>query len=222
MVLLPRHPTHAPGTGIADILCLSGPGHYRRRILCGKDPYRYWEKFLYERRPGCRTIPCKTAGCCSCGWIILAVTSLGGAIGSASVYPAPFCDDTTEWTYRISGAVWNNTLPSRLVENLPDDYKDQASTIFSSIKVAMKYARGTDVRDAIVLSYKQVQRILAIVAFAVMIPNLVLMFVIRDVKLSNDMTLVDHGEDIGAESRKNGVASIAGSVEKRSVEDVKN
>ncbi|PBK97679.1 MFS general substrate transporter [Armillaria gallica] len=137
--------------------------------------------------------------------IILAVTSLGGAIGSA-----------------ISGAIWNNTLPSRLVENLPDDYKDQASTIFSSIKVAMKYARGTDVRDAIVLSYKQVQRILAIVAFAVMIPNLVLMFFIRDVKLSNDMTLVDHGEDIGAESRKDGVASIAGSDEKRSVEDVKN
>ncbi|KAK0439776.1 major facilitator superfamily domain-containing protein [Armillaria borealis] len=137
--------------------------------------------------------------------IILAVTSLGGAIGSA-----------------ISGAIWNNTLPSRLVENLPDDYKDQASTIFSSIKVAMKYARGTDVRDAIVLSYKQVQRILAIVAFAVMIPNLVLMFFIRDVKLSNDMTLVDHGDDMGAESRKDGVASIAGSDEKRSVEDVKN
>ncbi|KAK0221833.1 hypothetical protein IW262DRAFT_1551509 [Armillaria fumosa] len=137
--------------------------------------------------------------------IILALTSLGGAIGSA-----------------ICGAVWNNTLPSRLVENLPDDYKDQASTIFSSIKVVMKYARGTDVRDAIVLSYKQVQRILAIVAFAVMIPNLVFMFFIRDVKLSNDMTLVDHEEDIGAESRKDGVTSIAGSDEKRSVEDVKN
>lgn len=136
--------------------------------------------------------------------IILALTSLGGAIGSA-----------------ISGAVWNNTLPARLVENLPDEYKDQASTIFSSIKVAMKYARGTDVRDAIVLSYKQVQRILAIVAFAVMIPNLVLMFFIRDVKLSNDMTLVDHEEDIDAESHKDGVASIAGSDEKRSVEDVK-
>ncbi|KAK0187992.1 major facilitator superfamily domain-containing protein [Armillaria mellea] len=136
--------------------------------------------------------------------IILALTSLGGAIGSA-----------------ISGAVWNNTLPSRLVENLPDDYKDQASTIFSSIKVAMKYARGTDVRDAIVLSYKQVQRILAIVAFAVMIPNLVLMFFIRDIKLSNDMTLVDHEDDIGAESHKDDVASIAGSDEKRSVEDVK-
>lgn len=136
--------------------------------------------------------------------IILALTSLGGAIGSA-----------------ISGAVWNNTLPARLVENLPDEYKDQASTIFSSIKVAMKYARGTDVRNAIVLSYKQVQRILAIVAFAVMIPNLVLMFFIRDVKLSNDMTLVDHEEDIDAESHKDGVASIAGSDEKRSVEDVK-
>ncbi|KAK0464546.1 major facilitator superfamily domain-containing protein [Desarmillaria tabescens] len=137
--------------------------------------------------------------------IILALTSLGGAIGSA-----------------ISGAVWNNTLPSRLVENLPDDYKDQASTIFSSIKVAMKYARGTVVRDAIVLSYKQVQRILAIVAFAVMIPNLLFMFFIRDVKLSNDMTLADHEEDAGVESHKGVAASIAASDEKRSVEDVKN
>ncbi|KAK0201761.1 hypothetical protein DFS33DRAFT_1017447 [Desarmillaria ectypa] len=123
--------------------------------------------------------------------IILAVTSLGGAIGSA-----------------ISGALWNNTLPSRLVVNLPEDNKNQASTIFPSIKVATKYARGTEVRDAIVFSYKQVQRILAVVAFVVMIPNLLFMFFIRDVKLSNDMTLADHGEDTGAESHKCGAASI--------------
>ncbi|KAG7443014.1 uncharacterized protein BT62DRAFT_1009616 [Guyanagaster necrorhizus] len=156
--------------------------------------------------------------------IILALTSLGGAIGSA-----------------ISGAIWSNMLPSCLVENLPEDYKDQASTIFSSIKVAMKYARGTEprvpipcpsvrpymqggdvVRDAIVLSYKQVQRILTIVAFTVMVPNLLFMFFIRDVKLSDDMTLVDHGEDTAVASHKDGATSVTRSDEKRSVEDVKS
>ncbi|KAL2315904.1 Siderophore-iron transporter Str1 [Schizosaccharomyces pombe] len=79
--------------------------------------------------------------------LVSTVTPIGGAVGSA-----------------ISGAIWNSVMPKRLEKNLPSDLKDQAYTIFESLTVQLSYTRGTDARNAIILSYSEVQKILTSVA----------------------------------------------------------
>lgn len=62
----------------------------------------------------------------------------------------------------IAGAIWNNVLPEQLYQRLPEDSKNQSSTIFGDIVVQMSYADGSPERDAIVDAYGDVQRKLVI------------------------------------------------------------
>ncbi|KAJ2986482.1 hypothetical protein NUW58_g3300 [Xylaria curta] len=77
--------------------------------------------------------------------VALALFSLFGSIG-ASVGLA------------IAGALWTNTLPAKLYEFLPEDFKDKTGEIFGSIIVQRSFPMGTPVRDAIIAAYADVQR----------------------------------------------------------------
>ncbi|WBW72074.1 plasma membrane siderophore-iron transmembrane transporter Str1 [Schizosaccharomyces osmophilus] len=79
--------------------------------------------------------------------LVLTITPLGGAIGSA-----------------ISGAIWESVLPKQLQKLLPDDMKDQASTIFGNLTQQLAHPRGSDTREAIIAAYCNVQKILTSVA----------------------------------------------------------
>ena len=98
--------------------------------------------------------------------ILGTVTSIGGAVGLA-----------------ISGAIWTNTLPKQLAQNLPASINNQSTTIFGSLTNQLSYPRGSPERDAIIASYAYTQKILCIVATAVSTGALILAFGLKDVHL---------------------------------------
>ena len=72
--------------------------------------------------------------------VYLTVLEIGGAVGSA-----------------ISGAVWSANILSKLQKYLPDNAKDQASTISSSVTIAStQYPRGSPEREAIDRAYQDI------------------------------------------------------------------
>jgi hypothetical protein len=95
-----------------------------------------------------------------------AFNSIGGAVGLA-----------------ISGAIWTNTLPQQLAQNLPPSINNQSSTIFGSLTEQLSYARGSPERDGIIMSYAYLQKILCIAATCISIVNLVLVWGLKDVRL---------------------------------------
>jgi hypothetical protein len=92
--------------------------------------------------------------------------SIGGAVGLA-----------------ISGAIWTNTLPQQLAQNLPPSINNQSSTIFGSLTEQLSFARGSPERDGIIMSYAYLQKILCIAATCISIVNLILVWGLKDVRL---------------------------------------
>ncbi|KAF5667715.1 major facilitator superfamily transporter [Fusarium denticulatum] len=86
----------------------------------------------------------------------------------------------------IGGALWNTLLPRRLAANLPEEVKANSTAIFRSIVVAQSFELGTETRDAINLSYRMTQQILAIGSLSLSIPLLLMMFFFRNVKLAKE------------------------------------
>ncbi|KAI9372964.1 hypothetical protein BJX61DRAFT_552511 [Aspergillus egyptiacus] len=110
--------------------------------------------------------------------VFFAAMSVGGAIGTS-----------------VAGAIWRNTLPGKLTEHLPAEFKNQSQAIFGSIVVAQKYEVGTPVRDAIDASYRQSQRLLGIAALAALAPMLIIMFFLENVPLNEQTTLADENDE---------------------------
>lgn len=85
----------------------------------------------------------------------------------------------------VSGAIWTNTLPGRLVHHLPADLKEQATAIYADIEVQLGYEWGSPGREAIVAAYGDVQRLMAIAGAALM-PLLFLSILIwKDLNVKN-------------------------------------
>lgn len=93
----------------------------------------------------------------------------------------------------VSGAIWRNILPDKLVEYLPESDKSKAMSIFQSIVNAKKYEIGSPVRLAIDRSFRESQMLPAIVATALCVPGLVIMWFIKTI------TLVDKEKEQGEE-----------------------
>ncbi|KAL2827953.1 siderophore iron transporter mirA [Aspergillus cavernicola] len=121
--------------------------------------------------------------------VFFASMSIGGAIGTS-----------------VAGAVWRSTLPKKLTEHLPAEFKNQSEAIFGSIVVAQKYEVGTAVRDAIDTSYRQSQRLLGIAALAALAPMLIIMFFLEDVPLNEQTTLAQSEEVVSKEDEKDKVS----------------
>ena len=90
----------------------------------------------------------------------------GGAVGGA-----------------IAGAIWTTLIPIRLRHRLPATEYDRIPDILGSITVALSYEPGTPERIAINDAYIDVQRLLNFVALAILVPALISMAVMRDVRL---------------------------------------
>ena len=107
--------------------------------------------------------------------LFLATMSIGGAIGTT-----------------VGGAIWNDVLPSKLAEYLPEANQQNATAIFQSIVVAQKFKIGTPARLAIDQSYRETVQILAIVSTCAAVPMLFLMFFLTDIHLDK---YVNHSDD---------------------------
>jgi hypothetical protein len=95
-------------------------------------------------------------------------SSIGSAIGSS-----------------ISGAIWTNTFPGALLAALPDDAKADYLTIYSSLTVQLSYARGTDVRDAIIDAYSVAQRRMTIASTSVIALSIFCILLWKDFKVKD-------------------------------------
>ncbi|KAL1901303.1 hypothetical protein Cpir12675_000536 [Ceratocystis pirilliformis] len=102
--------------------------------------------------------------------VVLAIYGMFGSLG-ASIGIA------------IAGGVWNNTLYKGLVSRLPDDMKDQASTIYGDITVQMSFASGTPGRSAVVGAYGQTQRYMVIAGACFMPLCLVSIWMWRNINI---------------------------------------
>lgn len=90
----------------------------------------------------------------------------------------------------ISGAIWTQTLLNELGKNL-DQFGNAtlATAMYASpFTVVSEYPPGTPEREAIVASYRYIQRLLTIAAMCFAAPMLILAFFLRDPKLSSQQT----------------------------------
>ncbi|XXH00126.1 hypothetical protein Hte_006468 [Hypoxylon texense] len=85
--------------------------------------------------------------------VAMAIFGLFGSIGAAI-------------GLAIAGALWNNILPAKLVEFLPEGSKGLEAKIFGSIVAQKSYPMGSPIREAIVAAYADVQRKMVIAGSA--------------------------------------------------------
>ncbi|KAG9234231.1 putative siderophore iron transporter mirB [Amylocarpus encephaloides] len=88
--------------------------------------------------------------------VVLAVegmfSSIGGAIGSS-----------------VSTAIWTSVFPKQLGIHLPAEAQSNLTTIYESLIVQLSYAEGTPIRDAIIVSYGEAQKLMLIAATAILV-----------------------------------------------------
>lgn len=105
--------------------------------------------------------------------LMFTVNNLGVALGSC-----------------VSGAIWTQTLHKELEKNLaPFNNGTLASMIYAApFYVVPEYPIGTLERDAIITSYKSVQRLLTITAACLTVPVFIAALFLRDPKLAIEQT----------------------------------
>lgn len=110
--------------------------------------------------------------------IYLAIYNVGSALGNA-----------------VSGAIWTQTLPQQLSQNLAGINDTLAEFTYGNPFVAAAtYPVGTPERDAIIEAYKHAQRILTIVGICLTVPLIFFALVLRNPKLNDRQTLAENWE----------------------------
>ena len=86
----------------------------------------------------------------------------------------------------LSGAIWTQTLLGTLQENLAfQPNQSLAEEIYNSpFDVVSEYPVGTDIRTAIIASYKYVQRLMCIAGICLCVPMILFALALRNPKLS--------------------------------------
>ncbi|CZR65584.1 related to major facilitator MirA [Phialocephala subalpina] len=84
----------------------------------------------------------------------------------------------------IAGSVWTHHFLGALKNRLPDALKAQAEMIYASIVVQLQQPRGTPIRDAIDLTYEDIQLKLTITGTAVMALAIASIMLWRNIKVT--------------------------------------
>ncbi|KAJ5249269.1 siderophore transporter [Penicillium chermesinum] len=108
--------------------------------------------------------------------LFLACHSMGNAFGAS-----------------VAGAMWSQLLPSRLATNL-GDVALAAQVYGNPFAVVAQFPVGTDVRTAIIDSYRYVQRYLCITGLCLSLPMIGFAFCLRNPILSRDQSLAEKKE----------------------------
>ncbi|WQF85887.1 Putative major facilitator superfamily, MFS transporter superfamily [Colletotrichum destructivum] len=91
----------------------------------------------------------------------------------------------------ISGAIWTQVLPSTLRQNLAQFNNETLITYTygQPLFAIIDYPVGTPERDAIIESYRHVQRLLTITGICLTVPLIAFAFLLRNPKLNDEQTL---------------------------------
>lgn len=94
----------------------------------------------------------------------------------------------------ISGALWSQLLPSML-EDKVDDPSAVSSIYAKPFAFAAEYPVGTPVRDAAIVAYQQIQRILCITGICLSVLLIAFSIVLRDPVLGKEQSLPNAEKD---------------------------
>lgn len=121
--------------------------------------------------------------------LFLATYNIGSALGNA-----------------VSGAMWRQTLPSRLNSGLAGINSTLADSVFADpLTAAATYPMGTPERTAIINAIQQVQRYLCITGICLCVPLIAFAFCMRNPKLNEAQTLakeIESDSETDAESKR--------------------
>ncbi|KAJ5894489.1 hypothetical protein N7495_006180 [Penicillium taxi] len=98
--------------------------------------------------------------------MFLTSMEMGGAIGAA-----------------ISGAIWSQLIPKKLLLYLPDETKSQAGEIFGKLTTALEYPMGSPTRIAINRAYHETMTRILTLAVLVTLPLIPLSLMMKNYKL---------------------------------------
>ena len=105
--------------------------------------------------------------------LFLACYSIGSAFGNS-----------------ISGAIWNQLLPAKLESTLGNS--TLAASIYADpFPFVDANPMGTPDREAVVVAYREIQRLLCIAGICLAVPIIALSLVLRDPKLGKEQSLPD-------------------------------
>lgn len=84
--------------------------------------------------------------------IVLLVTEIGGAIGSAvgTFFPRSYITLIVLKHSCEAGAIWSGHMPDNLAKNLPQLSAEQRAQLFGSITDVLEYPRGDPVREGVI------------------------------------------------------------------------
>lgn len=83
----------------------------------------------------------------------------------------------------VAGALWNNIIPQKLLELLPESAKDRFAEIYGDMVLQMSFADDDPIRHAIVGAYADVQRRMAIAGACFMPAIFACVFIWRNVNV---------------------------------------
>ncbi|KAE8330077.1 major facilitator superfamily domain-containing protein [Aspergillus sergii] len=107
--------------------------------------------------------------------LYLAVYNIGSAIGGT-----------------ISGAVWRQRMGKELTKHLGGANETLTDLAFAKpFDFIVSYPVGTPEREAVILAYKEVQRILCITGICLTVPLIIFSLCIRNPRLTKDQSLPD-------------------------------
>lgn len=97
----------------------------------------------------------------------LTILEIGGAVGSA-----------------ISGAIWSNSVPDKLLDYLPEEARHHAKKIYGSVKYASsQFPMGSPERNAINRAYQETMTSILTIAVIVALPLIPLSLMMKNYKL---------------------------------------
>lgn len=96
----------------------------------------------------------------------------------------------------VSGAIWSQVMPGTLAKNLAGINETLAVTAFADpFTAAMEWPMGTPERDALIVSYRHVQRLLTITGICLCIPLIGFSLALRNPKLNDEQTLATEDKE---------------------------
>ncbi|KAI5465015.1 major facilitator superfamily domain-containing protein [Mariannaea sp. PMI_226] len=92
--------------------------------------------------------------------------------------------------YAVSGSIWTQIMPGELAKNLKGINETLAVTAYADpFTAALEWPMGTPEREAIITSYRHVQRYLTITGICLCIPLIAFALALRNPKLNDEQTL---------------------------------
>ena len=130
--------------------------------------------------------------------IVLLITELGGAIGSAigssPISSSPLASLTIN-VNRTGGAIWTHLMPSNLRKYLPNATEQERMTLFGSIISIAALSPDDPTRQGVISAYSDTMRVLIIVALAFGILPVLIALSMPNFYLGDAQNAVD-GRDI--------------------------